>query len=149
MAETIDMQPLTLNVPALVTVTARLAQIMAEEVDFLEDMKISSIADLQPEKLRLTVLLDKQKHMIERHPELLANLTPEDKEKLHNVAKIFVSVLGENHKRLLLAKEVNLCVVKAIKEVVTDSSTNRYYSGSGEHEIWQPDSISVTLNKTV
>ncbi len=129
--------------------TARLAQILAEEVDLLGAMKISQIDALQKEKLFLINALEAQKKLLARHPSAMDTIPSQDKDEFETLTEVFNDILGENHRKLQLAKEVNQYVVKAITRVVNEHATSRYYDGLGTRSPRSTEVLSVTLNKTV
>lgn len=133
----------------VVMLTARLAQLLAEEVDLLGDMKIKKIEALQQEKIFLTNALEAQRKLIERHPYMRDTIPSRDKKDLEDVAEVFQNILDENHRRLLLAKEINHKIVQAITEVVKETTQSRTYNGSGYTGTAAFNTLSVTLNKTI
>lgn len=137
-----------LDARATITVTARLAQLMAEEVDLLSEMKISSIEALQKEKLFLIAALDAQRRLISQKPELVDTIPSQDKRDLQEVVEVFNNVLEENHRKLLLAREVNQRIVQAITSVVKDSTRRAGYDGTGMAGSAPFETLSVTLNQT-
>lgn len=136
------------NMRDLTMLTARLAQILAEEADLLTAMKIKDIERLQKEKMLITNALEMQKRLIESNPSALANLSEVERQDLRSVVQIFQDVLAENHRRLLIAKEVNFKVVEAIAEVVTESNTNSTYDDCGVPSM-AGKALSVTLNEMI
>ena len=138
-----------LRVKDIVTLTARLAQLLAEEVDLLGDMKLSNVAALQQEKIFLTNALEAQRRLIDRHPGLVDTIPSQDKKDLQDVAQVFNNILSENHRKLLLAKEINHKIVQAITDVVKESTQSRAYSGNGTTGQAAFATMSVTLDKTI
>jgi hypothetical protein len=136
------------DVKAIITVTARLAQLLAEEVDLLSEMKVSKIEALQQEKLFLVGALDAQRKLIDKHPELTESIPSQDKKDLQEVVEVFNNILEENHRKLLLAKEINHKVVQAITSVVKESTQSQAYDGQGLTGAAY-DTLSVTLNQTI
>jgi flagellar biosynthesis/type III secretory pathway chaperone len=141
--------PPTVKVQDVITLTARLAQLLAEEVDLLSEMKVSKIEALQQEKLFLVSALDAQRKLIDRHPHLLDTIPSQDKKDLQEVVEVFNTILEENHRKLLLAKEVNHRIVQAITAVVKESTQSKVYDGKGYTGAAAFETVSVTLNKTV
>lgn len=133
----------------VITLTARLAQLLAEEVDLLGDMKVKRIEALQQEKIFLTNALDAQRKLIERHPYMMDTIPSRDKKDLEEVAAVFENILEENHRKLLMAKEINHKVVQAITDVVKETTQSRTYNGSGYTGMAAFNTLSVTLNKTI
>lgn len=147
--EPLKKEPLVLKVQAVITLAARLAQILAEEVDLLAEMKVADIKKLQPEKLFLVNALDAQRKLLDKHPELLATIPPQDKRDLEEVVKVFNHVLAENHRKLLLAKEVNHRIVQAITDVVMKHTRRMAYNGKGATGSAPYETLSVTLNERI
>ncbi|MCE2927321.1 MAG: hypothetical protein LW823_06760 [Rickettsiales bacterium] len=141
--------PTNIDVRAVITVTARLAQLLAEEVDLLTDMKVSKIEHLQHEKIFLTNALEAQKRLIEKHPYMLDSIPSQDKHDLEQVVEVFSGILEENHRKLLLAKEVNHKIVEAITSVVKENTQSKVYDDRGVKTQAQYESLSVTLNQTI
>lgn len=133
----------------VITLTARLAQLLAEEVDLLGEMKISKIEELQQEKIFITNALDAQRKLIERHPYMFDTIPSKDKKDLEDVATVFQDILAENHRKLLLAKEVNHKIVQAITEVVKETTQSRTYNVNGYSGVAAFNTLSVTLNQTI
>lgn len=141
--------PRGLDVKAIITVTARLAQLLAEEVDLLADMKVSKIEALQNEKLFLTNALEAQRKLIDKHPHIADTIPSQDKYDLEQVVEVFNHILEENHRKLLLAKEVNHKIVQAITSVVKEHNQSKVYNDDGFTGMAPFETLSVTLNQTV
>lgn len=133
----------------LIVLTARLAQLLAEEADLLESMKISKITDLQNEKTMLTNALEAMKKHISKHPEIMDELSAQERDDLESVVKIFNEILEENYHRLTMARAVNQRVVQAITEVVQEATKGDVYDRTGITGKPTVDSVSVTLNEKV
>jgi hypothetical protein len=148
-----ELQTLTkapqIQVQDVITLTARLAQLLAEEVDLLTEMKVSKIEALQQEKLFLTSALEAQRKLLEKHPHLTETIPSRDKEDLQRVVEVFNDILEENHHKLLLAREVNHKIVEAITDVVKQSTRSNVYDGRGNSGFSPYESLSVTLNKRI
>lgn len=137
------------KLPDMIAITARLAQILAEEVDCLDEMRIRDIEALQDEKRRLTRTLEAMKREVERRPEIRETFEPEDIETFHEVSVIFDEVLQENHRKLLVAKEINFRVVEAISDVVKEEMVRHGYNQQGTTAPQRGRTPSVSLNKTI
>jgi flagellar biosynthesis/type III secretory pathway chaperone len=137
------------DLKVIMTVTARLAQLLAEEVDLLSDMKVSKIEALQNEKLFLTNALDAQKKLIARHPHLIDTIPSQDKSDLQDVVNVFNDILEENHRKLMLARDINHQIVKAITSVVKEHSLSKSYDEQGITGVAPYETLSVTLNQTI
>lgn len=138
-----------MRIQDVVTLTARLAQLLAEEVDLLGTMKLKEVEKLQHEKIFITNALEAQRKLLDKHPGLVETIPSQDKEDLKRVVDLFNNILEENHRKLLLAKEVNHKIVSAIKEVVRDHTTSKTYGGDGVTHYAQYETISVTLDSKV
>lgn len=141
--------PPALQVKDVITVTARLAQLLAEEVDLLNEMQVSKIEALQNEKLYLVNILDAQRKLIDKHPHLLETIPSQDKSDLKEVVDVFSDILEENHRKLLLAKEINHKIVQAITSVVKENSLSKVYDDKGTSNVAPFTTLSVTLNEQV
>lgn len=142
-------KPLVINARDVITLTARLAQILAEEVDLLKVMKVKEIDKLQEEKLFLIDALETYKKILNRHPALSETIPSRDKKDLEALIEVFNNVLEENHRRLQMAREINHQVVKAIREVVTEHAETPYYGINGKRNIAPYERLSVTLNQAI
>lgn len=140
---------LALNGKDLALMTARLTQVLAEEVDLLEAMKVKDIEKLQEEKLFLIDALETHRKILRQRPELSETIPSQDKQDLADVVEIFEDILEQNHRKLKMAKEVNEQVVNAIREVVTEKTQNPYYSNQGIKRMAAFESSSVTLNQQI
>ena len=138
-----------LKIQDVITLTARLAQLLAEEVDLLGEMKVAKIEALQKEKLFLVNALEAQRKLVERHPGLMETIPSQDKKDLQEVVDVFNNILEENHRKLLQAKEVNHKIVQAITDVVKQSTRSMAYGGNGATAQAPFETLSVTLNKTI
>lgn len=138
-----------IKVKDVITLTARLAQLLAEEVDLLGAMKVSKIEALQQEKLFLISALDSQRKLIDKNPQLRETIPSQDKHDLQEVVDVFNDILAENHRKLLLAREVNYKIVQAITSVVKQNTMNRAYNGKGLTGYAPYETLSVTLNKHI
>lgn len=138
-----------IKVQDVITLTARLAQLLAEEVDLLTDMKVSRIEALQQEKIFLTNALEAQRKLLDRNPHLVETIPSQDKQDLKEVIEVFNNILEENHRKLLIAREVNHKIVQAITSVVKESTLSRVYDGKGVTGTAPFETLSVTLNKHI
>lgn len=141
--------PAKLNMQDVMTLTARLAQLLAEEADLLAGMKMKEVEKLQNEKIFLTNAIEAQRKLIEKSPHLVETIPSHDKEDMKRLVEVFNNILEENHRKLLLAKEVNHKIVAAIKDVVKDHTVSKTYSGDGVTHYAAYETMSVTLDKVV
>ena len=142
-------KPIVINAKDISMLTARLAQVLAEEVDLLEAMKVRDIEKLQDEKLFLVDALETHRKILKQQPQLSETIPSQDKHDLAQVVEVFEDILAENHRRLTMAKEVNAQVVGAIREVVEEKSQTPYYGRRGTQYMTAFDNMSVTLNEQI
>jgi nucleotidyltransferase/DNA polymerase involved in DNA repair len=138
-----------LKIQDVITLTARLAQLLAEEADLLGHMKIKEIEKLQNEKIFLTNAIDAQRKMIEKSPHMVETIPSKDRHDMEALIEVFNNILAENHRKLLLAKEVNHKIVGAIKEVVKEHTVSKNYSGDGVSHYTPFETMSITLDKVI
>jgi hypothetical protein len=93
--------------------------------------------------------LEAQKKLLARHPHLRETIPAQDNEDLKRVVEVFNNILAENHRKLLLAKEVNHKIVSAIKEVVRDHTTSKTYGDDGMTHYAPFETLSITLDDKV
>lgn len=138
-----------INAHDIITLTARLAQLLAEEADLLGEMKVSKIDSLQQEKLFLVSALESQRKLLDKHPYLSETIPSQDKKDLQEVVNVFNTILEENHRKLLLAKEINHKIVNAITDVVKENTKSRSYDQTGINGSAPFETLSVTLDKKI
>lgn len=141
-------QPESINLRDVTNLTARLAQVLAEEVDHLGAMKIKKVQALQQEKLFLTSALEAHRRQITRNPHLLDAVPSQDKRDLEGVVRVFEDILKENHKRLQMARDVNRAVVDTITQVVKESAGSKVYGERGVQGALGNQALSITYNQT-
>jgi flagellar biosynthesis/type III secretory pathway chaperone len=133
-----------------IQLVARLAQIMAEEVDLLSKMKVGDIAPLQMEKFKLVEALNEQKNRLAANPAFIGSISAQEREDLRKMMEIFENISQENYRKLLMARSVNERVVEAIHQAVKEEMSTGLYTDAGNSHISRNDPIpSVTLNRTV
>lgn len=147
--QTIQSHAVAFSVPDIITMTARLAQVLASEVDLLQGMKMKEVAELQEEKRTLTSALEQQKSIVRISPEVMGSVSDDEKLELSQVVELFNTVLKENHRQLVIAREVNQRVVNAITDAVNEKSGNPVYTAYGTQQAPRNAGISVTLNETI
>lgn len=143
-----DIRPQSINMENVMALVARLAQILALEVDYLEEMDVKAIDPLQNEKKWLTKAIELQLKRVQKFPYLLEEITDEEREDFRELVMVFNEIKMENNRRLIAAKEVNERVVQAITEVVNEHNQKPNYDIKGKPET-KIDSVSVTLNEQV
>lgn len=136
-----------LDVDEMIQVTERLTDLLYEEVALLEAMNISGAGQLQNEKIALTQVLESQKMMLEIHPELVDDISEQDRQALSLVAEDFVTALEHNIRMVAVAKTVNGKVVQAIMETLQEQNSLGVYTKSGVTAAPPQHAISLTLNQ--
>ncbi|NET71309.1 MAG: hypothetical protein F6K62_10385 [Sphaerospermopsis sp. SIO1G2] len=140
-------QPEQMSLEVITLLISRLAQLMAQEVDLLDEMNITALGSLQEEKKALIDALEKQKRLMTRRQRLVDTATDEEYEQLQELVTVFNAVMEENHKRLLVAREVNNRVVQAITEMANEHAKHSYYTHTGERA--DDPSVSLSLNRSI
>lgn len=139
--------PSEASVNDIIALTARLAQVLAEEADLLAEMNIKRVGELQKEKLLLTSALEREKKLLAKNPRALHEISEEDRQDLLAVIEIFNTILAENYRRLLVSRDVNAHVVDAIGEVVHEATTNSVYDKKARPDNVARERLSVTLDE--
>ncbi len=127
-----------------------LIELLVEETSYMNTMQIRKVADLQERKLKLTSLLERYTRYLHNHPEVMAQVTPQDKGELEKISQRFHQVMKINYETLLVARAVNNSIVKCVTQATIKKGHNSTYNAhgaignSGRH---MP--ISVTLNQTI
>jgi hypothetical protein len=140
-------QPDAISYETLKLLIARLAQLLAQEADYLDGMQIGGVASLQVEKKALVDALEKQKKLITRRSRLVGEMTDDQYDDLYRVVEVFNLVLEENHKRLMVAKEINARMVEAITELANENAKQGFYTHKGERA--GDPSVSLSLNRSI
>lgn len=133
----------------IITLTARLAQVLAEEADYLEKMQVSKIAALQKEKVMLTNALALIKKQLPKERAFMDSIDPQEAESLREVIMVFNEILEENYQRLNMARLVNQRVVEAITDVVKEQTRQDAYDGKGQVGNAATESVSISLNEKI
>lgn len=135
------------DVYELITITARLRDLLVRETAHLKAMEIQEIAKLQEEKQKLTKLMDAYQKLIQKRPELVRMLDADSRAELTELAAEFSRALAENMQRTAVARAVNQRVVQAIREVVTESNHAGTYNKYGTTLAPSNMAISFNLNQ--
>lgn len=144
---TIDFQKV--RVEDVIHLTARLAQVLAEEADLLEQMQITRVGELQKEKTMLTHALELMKKQLMKQPEALEEIDAQTRDDLQEVIAVFNQILEENYRRLDVARRVNQRVVEAVTDVIAEQNKREGYDQKGQSGGHHDQALSVTLNEKV
>lgn len=139
-------QPVTVR--DLITVNLALCDVLEEECRLMDVMQIGKVGELQERKLRIVALLERYTRYLNQHPEVLAAVTPEERQDLRRAGERFRAATRKNYDRLLVARAVNGAVVKCVTQELSKYSYNPTYNAAGNVKgVYRP--ISVTLNQTI
>lgn len=136
---------------AFVQHTARLAQVMVQEIDCLKKMDIRRFAELQAEKNRLVSQLEGMKEALMQRPALANGLPEDQRQELRQVQTVLQQIMRENLRHLKVAYEVNQGVVQAVKDtLVEQSQTVGIYNRRGkDSRAFGGQTLSMTINEAV
>ncbi len=135
-------------VEEIVTLVSNLGELLAQETILLREMKIKHIGEMQKEKMKLTLAIEKMIQKVKQDRRLLGQMIEEDRIKLRETIKLFQEILSLNEKRLSVAIEVNRRVVDTIKESVTLDNGKFTYNGNADSKD-SKSVLSISLNQTV
>jgi flagellar biosynthesis/type III secretory pathway chaperone len=133
----------------MTALTGQLGHVLAREVECLRKMKIKDIEPLQREKERLLTSLEEMKQQLEANPYLMDECDEDDTEEFREVAEIFEAILLENHRHLLLAREVNARVVGVVRDTLQEEQGSAYYNQVGDGRGKSRQALTMGLNDVV
>ena len=90
---------------ALITVTARLIELMNREIEMLRSMRPRDIQTLQTEKTLLVQAYDEHIAQLKTDPESIGTIEPLLRDELWRTSRSFETVLAENERALRAAAE--------------------------------------------
>ena len=128
----------------LLTVTARLKELLSRETEHLKLMQVAELARLQDEKQRLVKTMEAFQRLIAARPELVRALDEDSRAELAELSYAFQRVVAENMQRVAIARAVNQRVVDAIMEVVRENQHAGTYNQRGSTAM--PANLSVSFN---
>lgn len=135
------------DVYELITVTARLKDLLVRETAHLKAMEIKEIARLQEEKQKLTKTMETYQKLIKTRPELVRALDEDSRAELSELTEEFSKAVAENMQRTAVARAVNQRVVQAIMDVVTENQHAGTYTKYGTNHAPSGMSVSFNLNE--
>ncbi len=135
------------DVYELITVTARLKELLSRETEHLKRMEVKELAKLSDEKQKLTKIMESYQRLIAQRPELVQALDADSRAELAELTDDFARVVSENMQRTAVARAVNQRVVQAIMEVVTENQHAGTYNRSGYTGVPTNMSVSFNLNQ--
>lgn len=137
------------NVDELIAVTLRLAEILGQESSMLANMEIASMAQLHPEKLKLTQMLEAYQSLMRARPDIMEDLNDDARNSLAEVMNGFTQVMDHNFRQVAAARAVNQTVVRAITDSIAEQQHLTVYNREGNHfrAGAQMSGVSINLNQ--
>lgn len=139
--------PLHADLYELITITARLKDVLVKETQHLKQMEIRELARLQEEKVKLTKAMEGYQRLLAAKPELVRQLDDASREELAQLTEEFTQAVSENLRRTAVARAVNQRVVSAIMEVVTEHQHAGTYNKYGSATAPAGLAVSFNLNE--
>lgn len=143
----IDVPPGGMDLDDLMDVTARLADILEEETQYLQKMEIGALAKLHDKKMELTQMMEAYQRLLKSNPELLTEADADKLAEFAALAEDFTQVVEENFRRTAVARAVNQRVVGTIIEVMSEQNRPKTYNRYGGSSLQQDMSLSLNLNQ--
>ena len=109
---------------ALITVTARLIELMNREIEMLRSMRPRDIQTLQTEKTLLVQAYDEHIAQLKTDPESIGTIEPLLRDELWRTSRSFETVLAENERALRAAAEANDRLVQAVVVAAQSQAKN-------------------------
>lgn len=134
------------NAEELVAVAVRLAEVLDEETKLLAVMDIRGLAQLHPEKLRLTQMLESYQGLLRAQPDVVDDMSEDMREKLFQIVVGFSQVMEHNFRQVTAARMVNQTVVRAITDSIAEQQHLTVYNKQGNHFRAGADMSGVSIN---
>jgi hypothetical protein len=131
----------------LITVTARLKDLLERETEHLKKMEVKEISKFQQEKHDLTVAMEAYQALIAARPELVQMMDEASREELVEISEQFSYAVAENMRRTAAARAVNQRLVSTIMEVVTETQHAGTYNKYGSSAVPSNMTVSFNLNQ--
>ena len=142
-------QETPVTVANLISLRRALANVLAEESDFMDAMQIDKVGELQERKLKLANMLERYTRYLTNHPEVIAGITDAEKSELHAVNEYFNKVMRVNYEKLLVARSVNKAIVTCVTGIFAKKGSNEIYNARGAMYNNYRVPISITLNRVI
>ena len=104
------------TIATLVTLTARLVDLMGREIELLRAMRPREIEGIQAEKAALARTYAETVRQLSADPQRLKALEPVVRDEIKRVTERFEEAVAENARALKAASEANARLVRAIVE---------------------------------
>lgn len=138
-----------LPVGEMIEVTARLTDLLNQEVVLLEQMQVTRAGELQQEKMALTQVLEAQKKLIDAQPELIDAVPDAERDQLRHVVETFHTALQRNVRLVAVAKAVNQRVVQAVFDTLAEQQSTGAYTKAGMTASAPKGGVSISLNQQI
>lgn len=132
--EQVVTSPSVIRMDDIIAMTAKLARLLAKEVQYLKERRFNDVEALQDEKIKATEALEGVKKELQLNPEIKEQFTGEEREDFKSVFGIFEQIMVENHERLWVTREVNTMLVEAIREAAEEQIGGMSYDEHGADE---------------
>lgn len=106
------------RIDLMVSLTERLADCLAQELDLLGHRRIEGLAELQREKTRLIGAYETEVKLLRQSKDGLAALAGDRKQAMLQAAERLKRMVADNERALRAAKTVNDRVLQAIVEAL-------------------------------
>jgi uncharacterized protein YPO0396 len=136
--------PASADLYELITITARLKDVLVRESEHLRKMEMQEVGRLQDEKGKLTKLMESYQRLLSAKPELVRQMDEASREDLAEISEEFSRALADNQRRTTVARAINQRVVQAIMEVVTENQHVGTYNKYGSATA--PSNLAVSFN---
>jgi len=133
----------------MTALTGQLGHVLAKEVEYLRSNRVKEIEPMQREKEKLLVALEAMKQQLEDNPLLMDEADDDALEEFREVAELFEEILIENHRHLVLAREVNARVVEAVRDALQEGQGSAYYNQVGDGRGKGRQALTMGLNDVV
>ena len=116
--------------------TAELTSILRHETVILKEMRIIDIKPLLERKQEIALEMEKQREMLHSAPELVLEITAEEKQYLSTIAADYDDAMTKYQKELLKAQRVNKAIISKITEYVREHvQSSRGYNKRGTRNL--------------
>lgn len=142
----IELPASTMDLDDLMDVTARLADVLEEETEYLRRMEVDALAKLHDKKTELMLVLESYQKLLKAQPDLLKQADAEKLAQFSALSEDLTAVVEENFRRTAVARAVNQRVVQTIIETVSEQNRPATYTRYGNSSLKQDLSLSFNLN---
>jgi len=131
----------------LIKTTDSLIGVLETETACVKARESDKIRSIYSEKIRLSYLYEEHMKVLAESPDLIKAASPEQKEKLEELAYAFEEAARENLKMLKAAHETGQKVLDVIRKAVEESQENVHgYAGNGAGTCSKADGRNLALS---